>query len=245
MAADSAPGRVEPSGEVISRVRCRDQNASSATSAPAVSASCATAGPYEPSLTACTAPIADAGGTHRSTSAAGSSSPSPDAPSRCAPKLTICAPMAMTSPLSTARSRPLRLVSSRTLATATARARATHTSSARTTATAPTANAAPPRATATTDPTSRHSVNSGPMPTSEAVSSAPTSGRGRSGSITSRVGSSVSSPLGKNSGITAQPSPITATASTTTDSACACPRSAIRPINWSAAKSRAKTAEVM
>ncbi len=80
--ADSALGSVDPSGEVISRVRCRVHTPTSATSAPAVSASWTAARPYDPSPTACTAPIADAGGTHWSTSATGSSSPRPAEPSR-------------------------------------------------------------------------------------------------------------------------------------------------------------------
>ncbi|KOV24296.1 hypothetical protein ADK58_20410 [Streptomyces sp. XY152] len=45
-----------------------------------------------------------------------------------------------------------------------------------------------------------------------------TSGRGRGGGITGRVGSRVSSPPGRNSGITARPSPGTATSSTAGDS---------------------------
>lgn len=93
----------------------------------------------------------------------------------------------MTSPLSTARSRPLREVSSRTLAVVTERASATQTSAVSGTAITPNTTATAPCASAITEPTTRASVKSGPMPISEAVSRAPTSGRGRSGSITSRL----------------------------------------------------------
>ena len=83
------------------------------------------------------------------------------------------------------------------------------------------------------------------MPTRDAISSAPISGRGRSGSITSRLGSRVSSPLGKNSGITAQPSASTAVSSTTSEPAWALPRSAISPMTWPAAISRVTTTDEM
>ncbi len=72
-------------------------------------------------------------------------------------------------------------------------------------------------------------MNSGPIPTSEEASRARTSGRGRSGSMTSRLGSSVSSPLGKNSGMNVQPSARIAANRTTTVPACAFPCSTARP----------------
>ncbi|CAM5298930.1 hypothetical protein SALBM217S_04755 [Streptomyces griseoloalbus] len=72
-AESPAAWKVEPSGAVISRVRVRDHSASSTTSAPALTASRATAIPYAPSPAACTAPIADAPGSQPSTSATGSS----------------------------------------------------------------------------------------------------------------------------------------------------------------------------
>lgn len=214
--AGPAAARVEPSGAVISFTRLRCHSHSSAASAATDSSSCARACPYEPREAESTAPTAEAGGSQRTTSAAGSSAASPPAcPSRCAPKLTNWKPTAITSPLSTARSRPLREVSSRVLAVATARASATHSSSVSGAAT--TANTAPtaPLATAKADPAARQSVNSGPIPISEDASSAPISGRGRSGSITSRLGSSVSSPAAKKSGITAQPTATSAASSTT------------------------------
>ncbi len=172
-----------------------------------MSTSCARAWPHCPRPASATEESADTGGIQRSTATAGSSWERPPAePMRCTAKFTTWAPTAMISPLSTARSRPLRLVSSRVLAAATARASATQTRSASTPAGIATAAAAQPCASATRDPVSRQSVKNGPSPTSEATSSERTSGSGRSGSMTSRVGSSVSSPLGKNSGITAQPS---------------------------------------
>lgn len=151
----------------------------------------------------------------------------------------------MTSPLSTARSRPLREFSSRTLAVVTARDRATQSSIV--SGTAITANTIPaaPCASARTEPTARHRVNSGPMPIIEDTSRARISGSGRSGSITSRVGSRVSSPLGKNSGSTAQPSATTPVSSTTTVPACSLPRSRTRPSTWAAASSRVTTREAM
>lgn len=190
--------------------------------------------------------MADAGGSQRTTSAAGSSAERPPAwPSRCAPKLTAWMPTAITSPLSTARSRPLRDVSSRLLAVATVRASATQTS--RVSGAASTANTAAPApwASAITEPAVRQSVNSGPMPTSEDVSSAVIRGLGRSGSITRRLGSRVSSPSEKNSGITAQPSASTPASSTTSDSTWALPRSAISAMSWPAAISRVMTTDAM
>lgn len=124
-----------------------------------------------------------------------------------APRLANWAPTATSRPLSTARSRPLRLVSNRVLAAATARDRATHSSTVSGTAiTAATAEAAP-STTATAAPTTTRNVSSGPTPTSEDTRSARISGRGRSGSMASRVGSRVSSPPKTNNGMTAQPTP--------------------------------------
>ncbi len=121
---------------------------------------------------------------------------------------------------------------------ATARASDTHTSTTRTTATTPTTAAAAPSATAITEPVTSARVTTGPMPTSEATSSETIRGRGRSGSMTSRVGSSVSSPVGKNSGITAQPRVRIPVSSTTSAPACGAPRSAISPSTTPAVNSR-------
>ncbi len=190
--------------------------------------------------------MAEAPGSQRATSATGSRVESPPAsPSRCAPKLTNWMPTAITSPLSTARSRPLRELSSRTLAVVTARDRATQSSIVSGTASTAKTVPAAPCASAITEPTTRQRVNSGPIPIIEETSSARTSGSGRSGSITSRVGSRVSSPLGKKSGSTAQPSATTAVSSTTTVPAFALPRSRTRARTWPAATSRAKTSEAM
>ncbi len=241
----STAWRVEESGEVIRVVRVRCHHHSSRPSATAASARPRTARPYAPSLAARTASTAEAGGTQRRMSETGSraDSPAPEPNSFCAPTFTPCAPMATNRPLSTARSRPRRLVSSRTLAVATARASATHTRTTRTTARTPTTAAPAVCASMIAEPAASARVNTGPMPTSDVISSETMSGRGRSGSMTSRVGSRVSSPEGKNSGIAAQPSVSTAASRTPSALAWSTPRRAIRPSSTPAAHSRDTTSD--